>query len=104
MPRYKTETLTWYKPHDLDKIKVITYKRRKFLPTLKQFALRKNFGQVAHKNKGLSGTTVYDGYLMPNISKEMKEIIGIKSEDLITQDIIEEYNKKYGKKKRKLVI
>lgn len=103
MPRHKTETLTWYKWHDPDKIKVITYKRRKPKPTLKQFALRKNFGLVAHKNKGLVGTTVHNGYLMPSISKEMKEIIGTKSEDLITPDIIKEYDKKYVKKKKELI-
>lgn len=106
MARVKRETITYYGKSFIDqetgetKVQVITYRRRKPKPTLKQFALRKNFGNLAKDSKGTKGVSTTGNRLIPNSAKAMQSITGTVSDELITPEIIEEYQKRYGSRKK----
>lgn len=106
MTRIKRETISYFGKAIIDpetgeiKVPIITYKRRKPKPTLNQFALRKNFGKRAKDTKGIKGVTYVGNRLIPNSAKAMQDITGIISDKLITPEIIQEYHKKHGSKKK----
>ncbi len=101
MKKFKYEKVTRYKFIPPDIVKIITYYRKKGIPTLKQYAIRKNFGKFAKQTKGLKGTIQVEDHPIPKSAYEMKKVTGIKAEDLITPELIKEYEKKFGVKVKK---
>ena len=105
MPKVKYEKVEYYLFEPPDKIRIITYYRRKKRPTLKQYAIRKFFGILAQKTKSLKGVTLHKEKkrLMPTSAYAVgKAIEGIKAEDLITPELIKEYEKKFKVKVKKI--
>jgi len=94
------ETVTRYTYYPPDIVKVTSYKRRRTL-TLKQFAIRRHFADLAKNTSGIKGTKIVNGRPMPSNAFRMKQSLGTKADDIITPEVIAEYNATYKKRRWK---
>ncbi|MCL6577968.1 MAG: hypothetical protein K6T73_01090 [Candidatus Bathyarchaeota archaeon] len=99
MEDVKFEKVTRYTYRPPDQIKITTYNRKK-TTSLKQFAIRKRFGEIASKTRGIKGVVRDEERLMPKSAHEMKIIEGTKAEELITTEVRKEYEKRFGKRRK----
>jgi len=81
-------------------VQKIEYWRSVRPPTLKQFVIRKIFEEQAGETKDMDGTSPDANRVLPNSAIHMRKLKDLKAKDIIQTrpDLVQEWEKKYGKK------
>lgn len=81
-------------------VQKITYFRQVKAPTLKQFLVRKAFGEQASETRGLEGVSPDEDRVLPESAIEMrKNLKGLTADEIAEKrpEWVDEYERRYSK-------